>query len=183
MKAKSNKQIDTLLSHLREQIEYAKINVERPRRPDGVWIVDVRVEDRLFVVELKPGVGFGISLVTDDSGYGERPDEMYLDASTAADRLAELVRTGGDTEPMRQRFLQELRQLAELSQVELAERLGMKQPTLSKLEARDTVSLDALHRVTQALGGHLQVKVEIGGRTFELPTDRIVRGSEPPPTR
>lgn len=175
------KHVEELLGLLKERLPDATLKVDEPADPNGIWIVDVNAGGRYFVFEFTPNVGFGLSSINEDSGYGERPDEVYLESANAVARLVELVRNDASTEPMRQRFLQELRELASLSQVELAGRLGMKQPTLSKLESRETISLESLHRIARALGGKVHVTVELRGRTFDLPPERIVREPSEPP--
>lgn len=55
-------------------------------------------------------------------------------------------------------FLREVRLLVGLNQSELAARLGIRQPSLSKLESqRQSIQLDTLRRIVHALGGELDV--------------------------
>ena len=54
-------------------------------------------------------------------------------------------------------LLGELRQLAGKSQQQLAAALGIKQPSLSKLENQDDMQISTLRRIVQALGGELEV--------------------------
>jgi transcriptional regulator with XRE-family HTH domain len=54
-------------------------------------------------------------------------------------------------------LLSELRQLAGKSQRQLAETLGIRQPSLSKLENQDDMQISTLRRIVQALGGTLEV--------------------------
>lgn len=61
------------------------------------------------------------------------------------------------------RTLAELRRDHGLTQVELAERLGMSQSDLSKLERRGDLRVSTLEAVVQALGGRLQLLVRDGG--------------------
>lgn len=46
--------------------------------------------------------------------------------------------------PLGDHVLQELREKRQISQVALAERLGVKQPTVSKIERREDVNLSAV---------------------------------------
>ncbi len=64
----------------------------------------------------------------------------------------------------------ELRQLAGKSQRELAEILGIKQPSLSKLENQSDMQVSTLKKIVEALGGELDLvarfpkgSVKIGG--------------------
>ncbi len=56
-------------------------------------------------------------------------------------------------------LLSELRKFAGLTQEELAEAMGIKQPTLSKLENQDDMQISTLQRLVQALGGELELVV------------------------
>ena len=54
-------------------------------------------------------------------------------------------------------MLSELRKLAGKSQREVAAALGMKQPSLSKLESQSDMQISTLKRIVTALGGELDV--------------------------
>ena len=54
-------------------------------------------------------------------------------------------------------LLSEVRQRAGMSQQELAEALGIKQPSLSKLEGQSDMQISTLQRIVSALGGELEV--------------------------
>lgn len=69
--------------------------------------------------------------------------------------------------------LAELRQSRRVTQVQLAETLGISQGNVSRLEARSDVYLSTLRSYVEALGGHLEiaavfgderVRVEVGDR-------------------
>ncbi len=54
-------------------------------------------------------------------------------------------------------LLSEVRQLAGKSQQEVADMLGMKQPSLSKLEKQSDMQISTLQKIIKALGGKLEV--------------------------
>src|SRR6266478_2623948 len=58
-------------------------------------------------------------------------------------------------------LLSEVRQLAGKSQQEVAEKLGMKQPSLSKLEKQADMQISTLRKIVKALGGELEVLAKI----------------------
>jgi len=60
-------------------------------------------------------------------------------------------------ELMTEMLLCEIRQEAGLTQKELAESLGIKQPSLSKLESQDDMQVSTLKRIVEALGGQLEI--------------------------
>lgn len=54
-------------------------------------------------------------------------------------------------------LLCEVRQMAGKSQQEVAELLGIKQPSLSKLEKQKDMQISTLRKIVNALGGELEV--------------------------
>jgi transcriptional regulator with XRE-family HTH domain len=54
-------------------------------------------------------------------------------------------------------LLSEVRELTGKSQQEVAKSLGMKQPSLSKLEKQADMQISTLRKIVAALGGELQV--------------------------
>ena len=58
-------------------------------------------------------------------------------------------------------LLTEVRQLVGLTQKDLAKKLGIKQPTLSKLESQNDMYLSTLRRLVEALGGKLELVVHL----------------------
>lgn len=87
-----------LLGELRLKLEYkfpeAKIVLrEKPRNVKGIWFLDI-MADKHLVVEWYPD-HVGLSFVTEDTGYGEKPDNVYAtdDISFIYDRIVELYET------------------------------------------------------------------------------------------
>ncbi len=64
-------------------------------------------------------------------------------------------------EMMAEMLLAEVRRLVGLTQEEVAQKLGIKQPTLSKLESQDDMHISTLRRLIQALGGTLVIVVHL----------------------
>lgn len=73
--------------------------------------------------------------------------------------------------------LKDLRKAQELTQVQLAETLGLKQPTLAQMEKNTDLMLSTLKRYVEAMGGKLNLIVEFPDRpsvridTLRVPTD------------
>lgn len=57
-------------------------------------------------------------------------------------------------------MLSEMRAASGLSQKALAERLGIKQPSLSKLEKQPDMQIGTLQKIVSALGGELKLVAE-----------------------
>jgi len=54
-----------------------------------------------------------------------------------------------------------VRRLVGLTQAELADKLGIKQPSLSKLESQEDMHISTLRRLVEALGGKLEIVVHL----------------------
>lgn len=60
--------------------------------------------------------------------------------------------------------LKALRQLAERSQEQIAETLGVKQPSVHKIERQTDLYLSTLRRFVEAAGGKLELRIELPGK-------------------
>lgn len=90
-------------------------------------------------------------------------EKKVLEAPGADERVAEI-----EEELRLAAGLTALREQAGLSQRELAERLGVKQPRVAAIEKARNVTIDVLERYVDALGGKLQVTVVKGNRRIPL---------------
>ena len=59
--------------------------------------------------------------------------------------------------------LKALRKLAERSQEQIAQSLGIKQPSVVKIERQTDLYLSTLRRFIEAAGGKLELRVELPG--------------------
>lgn len=158
--------IQRLKRLLDKHVPSATVEIDAPAKPAGSWFVDVRDGNRSFAIELRPKVGFGLSS-TPGEGIGEGADELLMTEAEVVDRIAELLRSRASTQPMRS-TLQQLREHQRISQVALAEKLGIRQPTISKMERREDVSLETLRRYVEALGGKLKIVGDFGDWSVEI---------------
>lgn len=60
-------------------------------------------------------------------------------------------------------LLAEIRRQSGLTQVELAQRLGITQPSLSQLESQDDMQISTLRRIVEALDGELELTAKLPG--------------------
>lgn len=60
--------------------------------------------------------------------------------------------------------LQALRSLAERSQEQIAQSLGIKQPSVHKMERQADLYISTLRRFVEAAGGKLELNVELPGK-------------------
>lgn len=65
-------------------------------------------------------------------------------------------------------FLTEIRKEVGLTQEELAASLGIKQPSLSRLESQDDMQISTLRRLIRALGGELELIAHLPGGTIRI---------------
>jgi len=54
--------------------------------------------------------------------------------------------------------LQQVRKSHHITQKELAKTMGLSQSALSELERRPNITINAMQRYVEALGGHLEIK-------------------------
>jgi transcriptional regulator with XRE-family HTH domain len=71
-------------------------------------------------------------------------------------------------EMLAEMLLAEIRQAVGLTQEEVAATLGIKQPTLSRLESQHDMQVSTLQRLVQALGGELEVLVHLPAGTIRV---------------
>ena len=71
-------------------------------------------------------------------------------------------------EMMAEMLLAEIRQAAGLTQEQVAANLGVKQPTLSRIESQDDMQLSTLQRLVRALGGELEIIAHLPGQDVRI---------------
>ncbi len=71
-------------------------------------------------------------------------------------------------EIMAEMLLAEVRKTVGLTQELLAASLGIKQPTLSRLESQHDMQISTLRSLIQALGGQLEIIVHMPGGDIRL---------------
>lgn len=73
-------------------------------------------------------------------------------------------------EMMAEMLLAEIRKAVGLTvtQEQLADALGIKQPSLSKLESQDDMQISTLQRLIQALGGELELIAHLPGGEIRI---------------
>jgi DNA-binding XRE family transcriptional regulator len=76
------------------------------------------------------------------------PDRVKMAKTRAKEVMAEMLLT-------------EIRKEAGFTQDDLAKKMGMKQPSLSKLESQDDMQISTLKRLIKALGGQLELIVHM----------------------
>jgi len=166
--------IERLRDELAGRFPDADVEIDAPADAAGTWHLDVRPGGDIpwIVVEWKADRGFGVSTPGPDD-YGLKPDELYSNAKAVYDRVVQLVLSGGRTTPPAVVQLAELRMHRGFSQPELAERAGMKQANLSRIENRDDVKLSTLARIVAAMGGASAIVVKFpDGQSFEITIGR-----------
>lgn len=139
---------------LREKLPNLRVNLDAPDSHSGSWWVDVRMGKKHLALEYRPRKGFGV--FHKDAGYGEGPSETYRTAALAARRVMQLLI--GGKEKRGRLTLKDLRELYGCSQVNLAQKAGVKQSAISRFEHRAEVKLGTLAAAVKALGGELEIR-------------------------
>ena len=73
-------------------------------------------------------------------------------------------------------LLSEVRELTGKSQRQVADALGMKQPSLSKLEKQTDMQISTLRKIVKALGGELEVLARFPRGTVKIDQFETRRG-------
>ena len=92
-------------------------------------------------------------------------DELVKRTTTKKRRARAAIRT---QELLAELLLGEVRQLAGKSQRQVAEALGIKQPSLSKLERQSDMQISTLRKIVKALGGELEVLAKFPKGTVKI---------------
>ncbi len=92
-------------------------------------------------------------------------DELVNRTTTKKTRARAAVRT---QELLAEMLLSEVRQLAGKSQQQVAKALGIKQPSLSKLENQSDMQISTLQKIVKALGGELEVLAKFPKGTVKI---------------
>lgn len=71
-------------------------------------------------------------------------------------------------EIMAEMLLSEIRHAVGMTQDEVAAALGIKQPTLSRLESQDDMQISTLDRLIRALGGQLEIIAHLPNGTIRI---------------
>ena len=92
-------------------------------------------------------------------------DELVRRTTTKSTRQRAAAR---ERELLRELLLSEIRELAGKSQKQIADLIGIKQPSLSKLENQSDMQISTLRRIVRALGGELEVIAKFPTGTVRL---------------
>ena len=148
------------ITHLKQFVCHAYPNavveVTEPLHADGLWWLDVKHDQRQFIIQWAVGGSFGISSAGDDS-YGEGPDELIGTLEATKTRIGQLLADDEQTVPPLGVLLSRLREKCGLTQQALAVRLGISQASVSGFERRKNIEIGTLANVMDALGGKLEI--------------------------
>lgn len=86
---------------------------------------------------------------------GMRPESLVRAKARAKEMMAEML-------------LAEIRREVGLTQEEVAASLGIKQPSLSRLESQDDMQISTLRRLIAALGGELEIIARLPGGAIRI---------------
>jgi transcriptional regulator with XRE-family HTH domain len=97
-------------------------------------------------------------------------ERRVLEQPGATERVAEIT-----NELRLAAGLTALRERAGLAQRDVADRLQVSQPRVVAIERSKNVTIDVLDHYVRAVGGRLELMVEIGGKRFDLRSNRALR--------
>ncbi len=158
--------IQNLQKNLRKRLPGVVAQLDPAETNSGAWWLDLKLGGHSVTVEWKPKSGFGIS--TGQDSYGEGSDEVFSDLKKAEQRIAELLEEKRETRPPQKVLIRRLRELRGLTQEQLAQKLGVKQSTISRFEGGDDMHLSTLKRFISSMGGELQIQAVFPEETITL---------------
>lgn len=150
-------EVERLSHRLQEWFPTASLMMDPAEIPSGSWWLDVELQEHRVTIEWRPKAGFGISTPSGDD-YDSGADEIYTSEAAASNRVKELLLGQVKTVPPSELTLPKLREMRELSQVELASRLQVSQGALSRMERRSDMLIGSLRNAITAMGGELEVR-------------------------
>lgn len=158
----SPKEVSDFLDAIRS-IEELKVRIDRPNDPENEWFFDLiygtgEANPALkLVVSWRRQFGFGIYI--SKAEYGERPNEVYRQANTAAIRVTQLLEQWRARKEIAPLWLSDMRRLIGTQQESLAKKLNRNQPAISRIERREDVKLSSLIEYVEAMGGRVEMRV------------------------
>jgi len=161
--------IQRLQAELSARFPDLTIEVDSPSLETGYWDMDISHDNKfLMSVNWREQNGFEFSTPKPDDLWSPH-DEYLADYDQALARIAHLLATGGETVPPLALRLAELRQARGFSQAEVAERAGLAQANLSRVENQDDMKLGTLQKIVTAMGASLSIIARFpDGSNWEL---------------
>lgn len=173
--------IEQLHGYIREKYPAATAELTPPLREAGMWSLDVDLTDKHLAIQWSSTTAFGISSANNEN-FGEGPDEVFSTFESTKRRVDELLTTSERTSPEISILLSRLREHRGITQQELADRLGVRQATISGIEHRHDVQLSTVRRVIEALGGILEIFAVFSDARYRLNMSSSEYRYSPPPT-
>jgi transcriptional regulator with XRE-family HTH domain len=144
-------EVTKFLSMVEARDPSARTRIERGGEKLGNWWIDFP-QKPWVAVEWRPGQGFGLT-AGDHIAFGEGPAEIFRTAERAAHRVIQLRRRESNPSGLRA-----IRELYEITQEEIAEKLNKGQAAISRLETRRDFKIATIGKFIAALGGRIEVR-------------------------
>ena len=163
-------QLSEFVTMFNRECPGASVDVDVPRDPNGEWWLEVVSGNFRDSVSWRPKVGFGF-FTTNEKGFGDRPDEIYLRVDDACARLCRLIEQWR-TDTARPMGLKDVRRMIGTPQTQLAVALQTNQAAVSRLENRTDMYLSSLGEYIRAMGGQLELRAKF--KNFEIRIDPLL---------
>lgn len=154
---KSGAAVARFIERLQEIEPAVNVAVDPPENASGETWIDISRDRFSTSISFRPGFGFGVYVTSD--AYGEGPDEIFQSPEKTARRTVQLLQhtsTGSGPQPL---TLAEIRSLAGFTQVQVADALSIRQPSVQRTEQRGNIRLETLASYVEAMGGRLETRL------------------------
>jgi hypothetical protein len=156
--------LEQFRTNLLANIKNCEVDIDAPDSEAGNWWIDVHAGKKRLSLEYRPKKGFGV--FDRDSSYGEGPTEVYRTANLAARRVVQLF--AARKQDSASLTLKTLRELYGLQQVDVAQKIGVKQSAISRSEQRKEVKLGTIESLVKAMGGTVEVRAHFPDSDVKL---------------
>jgi transcriptional regulator with XRE-family HTH domain len=162
--------IENLREELQRRFPDGTFHMSPPVRAEDQWTLDIRYKDRWVIVDWTPPDRFAVSSASENTLYGDGPDEVYSNSEEALKRLGALLATEARTSPPLPALLSRIREDRRVTQAQIAQKLDIAQATVSGMERRKDIQLSTLQRFIEALGGVLEIVAKFPGASYVVQT-------------
>ncbi len=156
--------VDEFIKAIHASLGKDAVEVETEQTRAKYWWIDLRAK-RHLAVEWRPDRGFGFSQ-SQVPVFGDGPSEVFTTAKRAAARVVQVLTKNED---QLLTDLSALRELYGLTQNDVAQKLHIGQPAISRLEEGRDSKIETIKEYVRALGGKVELRAVFSDGFLPIP--------------